>query len=149
METPPRRFLGRWSARDILWPSIFKLSLLDKVSQLRYDSGTLIISNLCIMLYAVNPSSVNPTKWSNILIQFVARLQSNYLNVFGHFVGLALKRVKSLTFKKSWDVMLFNFQWHIKELGLEPGCSSMSPLSLINLMWYNWYTTNILRIYEK
>ena len=73
----------------------------------------IIISNLCIMLYAV----------------------------------------KSLTFKKSWDAMLFKFQWHIekylKELGLGPGFNSMSPLSLVNLMWYNRYTTNVLKIYEK
>ena len=34
----------------------------------------------------VNPLSANFTKWPNTLKQFV--------NVFGHFVGLALKRVK-------------------------------------------------------
>ena len=34
---------------------------------------------------------------------------------------------------------------YLKELGLGPGFSSMSPLSLINLMWYNRYTTNILK----
>ena len=66
---------------------------------------------------------------------------------------ITLYAVKSLTFKKSWDVMLFKFQWHIekylKKLGLAPGFNSMSPLSLNNLMWYNRYATNILKIYEK
>ena len=51
---------------------------------------------------------------------------------------VTLYAVKSLTFKKSWDVLLLKVQCHIekylKELGLGPGFSSMSPLSLINLM---------------
>ena len=39
----------------------------------------------------LNPFSANFTKWSNTLIQFVGNLQTNCLNVFDHFVGLALK----------------------------------------------------------
>ena len=39
----------------------------------------------------VNPLSANPTKWSNTLKQFVGNLPMNYLSVFDHFVGLALK----------------------------------------------------------
>ena len=39
----------------------------------------------------VNPLSANPTKWSNTLKQFVGKLPTNCLNVFDHFVGLALK----------------------------------------------------------
>ena len=35
----------------------------------------------------LNPLSTNPTKWSNTLKQF----PTNYLSVFDHFVGLALK----------------------------------------------------------
>ena len=38
-----------------------------------------------------NPLSANPTKWSNTLKQFVARLQTNCLSVFDHFVKLSLK----------------------------------------------------------
>ena len=37
--------------------------------------------------------STNFTKWSNILKQFVANLLTNCLNVFDHFVGLALKEL--------------------------------------------------------
>ena len=33
----------------------------------------------------------NPTKWSNTLKQFIAKLPTNFLSVFDHFVGLALK----------------------------------------------------------
>ena len=66
-------------------------------------------------------------------------------------LGITWYAVKSLTFKKSWGVMLFKFWWHIekhlKELGLGPGFSSMSQLSLINLMRYNRYL--YLYIYEK
>ena len=42
----------------------------------------------------VNPLSANFTKWANTLKQFVGNLPTNCLNVFGHFVGLALKRVQ-------------------------------------------------------
>ena len=39
----------------------------------------------------LNPLSANPTKWSNTLKQFVGKLPTNCLSVFGHFMGLALK----------------------------------------------------------
>ena len=42
----------------------------------------------------LNPLSTNPTKWSNTLKQFVGKLPKNYLSVFDHFVGLALKGLK-------------------------------------------------------
>ena len=38
-----------------------------------------------------NPSSANPTKWSNTVKQFVGDLPTNCLSVFDHVVGLALK----------------------------------------------------------
>ena len=44
-----------------------------------------------ITVYHLNPSSVNPTKWSNTLKQFVGKLPTNCLSVSDHFVGLALK----------------------------------------------------------
>ena len=120
MQTPPRRFPQGWSARDILQPDIFKLTPLDEVFELRYDSEIQTISNLCITLYVV----------------------------------------KSLTFKKLWDIVLFKFQWHIekhlRELSLRQIFNSMSLLSLINLMrnnrLYYKYTKNIWNImsnYEK
>ena len=40
---------------------------------------------------SLNPLSANPTKWSNILKQFVGELPTNCLSVFDHFVGMALK----------------------------------------------------------
>ena len=39
----------------------------------------------------VNPLSVNPTKWSNTLRQFVSKLPTNCLSVFDHLATLALK----------------------------------------------------------
>ena len=39
----------------------------------------------------INPLSANPTKWPNTLKQFVGKLPTNCLSVFGHFVKLALK----------------------------------------------------------
>ena len=42
-----------------------------------------------------NPLSANPTKWPNTLKQFVGKLPTNCLSVFGHFVNLALKGLSS------------------------------------------------------
>ena len=42
-----------------------------------------------------NPLSVNPTKWSNTLKQFVGKLPTNCLDVFDHFVILARKGLTS------------------------------------------------------
>ena len=46
--------------------------------------------NLCDAV-KFNPLNANPTKWSNTLKQFVAKLQTNCLSVFDHFLKLALK----------------------------------------------------------
>ena len=40
---------------------------------------------------SLNPLTANPTKWPNTLKQFVAKLLTNFLSVFDHFVKLALK----------------------------------------------------------
>ena len=42
----------------------------------------------------INPLSANPTKWPSTLKQFVAKLPTNCLSVFDHFVKLALKELK-------------------------------------------------------
>ena len=43
----------------------------------------------------VNPLNASPTKWSNTLKQFVCKVPTNCLSVFGHFVKLALKGLKN------------------------------------------------------
>ena len=45
-----------------------------------------------------NPLSVNPTKCSNTLKQFVGRFPTNCLSVFDHFVGLALKGLRGVDY---------------------------------------------------
>ena len=59
-----------------------------------------------VNLSSINHSSANPTKWSNTLKQFIGNLSMNWLIVFDHFVGLALKRltISYLLFssKESW-----------------------------------------------
>ena len=47
-----------------------------------------------LSLMILNHLSVNPTKWSNTLKQFVGILPTNCLSVFDHFVKLALKGLK-------------------------------------------------------
>ena len=44
-----------------------------------------------IVIFKFNPLGANPTKWSNTLKKFVGKLPTKCLNVFDHFVGLALK----------------------------------------------------------
>ena len=39
--------------------------------------------------------SANPAKWPNTLKQFVSKLPTNCLSVFGHFVNLALKGLRN------------------------------------------------------
>ena len=45
---------------------------------------------MMLVLYDISPLNTNPIKWSNTLKQFVAKLPTNCLIVFDHFVGLAL-----------------------------------------------------------
>ena len=54
----------------------------------------------------VNPLSTNFTKWSNTLKQFVGKLPTNCLNVFGHFVGLALKGLRTVKIQYSVTVLV-------------------------------------------
>ena len=59
-----------------------------------YKRAIIIIFLVTFVLLLVNPLSANPTKWSNILKQFVDNLTVNCLSVFDHFVGLAIKGLK-------------------------------------------------------
>ena len=43
----------------------------------------------------INPLSANIRKWSNTLKQFVCTLPTNCLSVFDHFVGFALKGLRT------------------------------------------------------
>ena len=65
----------------------------------------LIPSGLNKNMFKINSFSANPTKWSNTFKQFVGKLPRYYLNVFDHFVGLALKGLTD-TRSKSFDVIL-------------------------------------------
>ena len=67
---------------------LHQLSVLNLIKELIPISTLLSENSLQIVL---NPSSANPTKWSNTLKQFVGKLPSNCLSVFDHFVKLAFK----------------------------------------------------------
>ena len=47
-----------------------------------------------MLRYNINPLNAKFTKWPNTLKQFVGKLLTNCLSVFGHFVGLAFKGLK-------------------------------------------------------
>ena len=53
-----------------------------------------------------NPLIANPIKWPNTFKQFVGKLPTNCLSVFGHFVNFALKR---LTVPSSLIYLIFSF----------------------------------------
>ena len=52
-----------------------------------------------------NPLSVNPTKQSNTLKQFVSNLPANFLSVFDNYVGLTLKGLRMTVDKDVQPVM--------------------------------------------
>ena len=56
-----------------------------------------------------NPLSGNFTKWSNTLKQFVGNLPTNILGVFDHFVGSALKGLRTYTRTN----LIINITWII------------------------------------
>ena len=56
-----------------------------------FKRQTISLLPLSQAMLSLNPLSVNPTKWSNTLKQFVGKLPTNCLSVFDHFAGLALK----------------------------------------------------------
>ena len=65
-----------------------------EISQLLHPMGKKTkVSDIHIWTI-VNPSSANPTKWPSTLKQLVGILPKNYLSVFDHFVGLALKGLR-------------------------------------------------------
>ena len=88
--------------------------------------------------FELNPSSANPTKWPNTLQQFVGKLPKNCLSVFGHFVGLALKGLKSSWYKKqSFDLAITKQLQICNHL---PKCSGFSittknPIDFYSLCW--------------
>ena len=55
-----------------------------------------------------NPSSVNPTKWSNTLTQFVCKLPTSCLSVFDHFVRLALKALFLVNVPMCFSVLQYS-----------------------------------------
>ena len=54
------------------------------------------IASTVIELFYFTPLSANPTEWSKTLKQFVGSLPTNFLSVFDHFMGLALKALKNI-----------------------------------------------------
>ena len=79
----------KFSSSPILWNL---KSLMTKLLSIFFFCYFYVTVNLMF-----NPLSANFTKWSNTLKQFVGNLATNYLSVFGHFVGLSLKGLNYFT----------------------------------------------------
>ena len=55
----------------------------------------LINRKISVGLENLNPLSANPTKWPNTLKQFVGKLPTNCLSLFGHFCEIGAKGLSS------------------------------------------------------
>ena len=87
------------------WYQIFRswylnnISVESKILAFWNFTSTSLISWCCLHVFLTsltfwhvfNPLSANPTKWPNILKQFVGKLPTNSLSVFDYFVKLVLK----------------------------------------------------------
>ena len=76
------------------------------------------------MVSPLNPLSANPTKWSNALKQFVGKLPTNCLSVFGNFVNLALKgwrygeAILILKCSNHWEETSYGAKSHMSGRGI-------------------------------
>ena len=71
---------------------------VDLIERLELNYSVILCSGDTAATYKLSelyPLSANPTKWSNTLKQFVAKLPMNCLSVFDHFAGLALIGLKA------------------------------------------------------
>ena len=58
-----------------------------------------------LYLVGFNLLSANFTKWFNTLKQFVGNLPTKCLSLFDHFVGLALKGLRSASFMQQLGLL--------------------------------------------
>ena len=54
--------------------------------------------------FFLNPLNANPTKWPNTFKQFVGKLPTSCLSVFGHFVNLAVKGLTIVIFRTTANI---------------------------------------------
>ena len=91
--------------------------------------------------------SANPIKWSNTLKQLVGNLPTNCLSVFDHFVGLALKGLRTPFSSSSSAVMSVT-------VGFKRCLTIINPLSANFTKWSNTQTirrqqpTNCLSVFD-
>ena len=75
----------------LLVPNIRQTCWNNKKMTMTKSSKSLQVLFIHLQDLRLNPLSANPTKWSNTVKQFVGNLPTNCLNVFDHFMKLALK----------------------------------------------------------
>ena len=65
--------------------------LVEYYKYLRFFTDGKIIIAFALFFILFNLLSAYTTKWSNIFKQFVGKMRTNCVNVFDHFVRLAIK----------------------------------------------------------
>ena len=103
-------FLNSW---NMVYNNIYVLNRFSWMFKLPFLSlliATVAIQFDCVLLN-ISPLSANPTKWPKTLKQFVGKLPTTCLSVFGHFVNLAHKGLSSClhVFFKSAGLQACNF----------------------------------------
>ena len=86
------------------------------------------LTNFHQLFYFINPLSGNPTKWSDIIKQFVGNLPTNCLSVFDHFAGLTLKglRFTKIHTRELWNVYFFYILPLTFFLRLDKACDKLN-----------------------
>ena len=91
-----------------------------------------------------NPLSAKLTKWPNTLKQLVSNLPTNYLSVFTHFVGLALKGIICCTM--AYSIHVLSRPWLYTDLKheLHSDKDSLNKISILTTKHLlNIYTDNL------
>ena len=83
-------FIGSFLMLLDIWTNFSELINLDSLT-FQVIKNFLLYWELGRKRLNSNPLNTHPIKWSNKFKQFVGKLPTNCLNVFDHFVGLALK----------------------------------------------------------
>ena len=108
-----------------------------------------------------NPLSTSPTKWSKTLKQFVSSLLTNFLSVFDHSVGFALKGLNQYSSANANSRSSYHREKVFLKISLilkESTCVRVSfliklqaaPATLLNKKpWHRCFLANLSNFFKK
>ena len=87
---------GSLGSKGLTWSIFFCVMIIAKGTENKFSINW--------SSKTVNPLNANPEKWSNTLKQIVGNLPTICLNVFDHFMNLALKGLRWLSAKEDFII---------------------------------------------